>query len=176
MTIELKINLRRYPQLVDKLNKLKIDSPEETRLYRKMYYGIKEKAWPEAYYQSNLRVRSGVLLRDTTFGKAGKAKYYFSINAPHAKFIWWGTAPSRGRYIPKYEVIRKGRKVLIGIGKRISKRNMPYLAQKYGWAWVGWHPGVKTYNYPLRTNMIKLARKYAKIAFVRWYNELIRRL
>jgi len=173
--IELKVSLQDFPQLYQKLQTLKIDSPEERKLYRKMYYWIKEKGWPEAYFQSNLRVRTGDLLRNTTFGICGRAKYYFAINSKHAKFIWYGTLPSRGRYIPKYVIRRKGKKITRGLGKRVSKRNMEKLAEKYGWSWVGWHPGVSPMRYPLRINTEHIMTRYARKAFVRWYIELIRR-
>jgi len=159
--IELKINLRRYKQIIDKLNSIKIDSAEERRLYRKMYYWIKEKGWREAYFASHLRVHTGKLLNDTSFGKTGVGKYYFRMNAPHAKYIWWGTSRSRGRYIPK-------------IKKRLRKDRLEELARRFGWRWVGWHPGVRTYKFPLRTNTLAIFRIYAKTAFLRWYDELIK--
>jgi len=90
------------------------------------------------------------------------SKYTFVLEVPeHAKYFWYGTKRSRGRYIPRLD-------------KRFSKKNLDRNIKLYGEKFVGWHPGISIKKFPLRKTFWGFFLRKYRLVVSQWLRRKVK--
>ena len=160
--ITYRVELKRYKQFRNILTRVDVskDKVALDRL-RSLTKETVHNSWKEAIRKTGIRRRTGQLEDMFVFRDRGGLKFTAEFTAPHAKFQYYGTRASRGRYLPY--IYKRGQK--IKLEKRFSKKRLRENIEKYGEKFVGWHPGVKNrigkrFPLVLRRNMNKMIERF----------------
>jgi len=150
MTVRVSVDATDYKivaQLFERLSK-----PDWARIRRSMGSSL-IKAWNHAIDDSRIQEKTGELRRNVGWKSEGRYMVSFEAKAEHAKFQYYGTRRSRGRYVPRIQ------KRLVNPYRRIGGRIVKVD--------IGWHPGVNAQKIGLRRAFENLYETYAWAGIVR---------
>jgi len=167
--ITVNVDVKRYKLVKETIGKY--DIKKNANAKRALYGKIKSalfRAWRTSIDQAHLRTRTGRLKRNIVFRSAGYLRYKFEAYAPYARYVYYGTKRSRGRYLPYIWVKGKRKK----LEKRFSKEKIPMLIEKYGEKWVGWHPGIDKRKFPLKSTFERVRRREINMALETWLKDI----
>jgi len=89
-------------------------------------------AWRESIKRSRIRQRTGALSKTAHFRSVSKFAVEMYVIAYYAPYLYYGTKPSRGRYVPYMPCIGRGARLVRPIRRRkIKVRSFAKFMQMY---------------------------------------------